>query len=234
MNSRIISVAVALIGLVEIVRADPPPQPQMTFTQGANNTWNCDWMGVDDRTYFFQWSLDLETWHYAPLIEFGEGVQSVGTDASTIGGDPYPKYFVRLHYTDIPTADPDWDDFDADGVPNILEVTVLGTDPFKAMTDGIHPDGGGDSDTDGIPDALELHWFGNLTTLSATSDYNGNGIPDIFEVMGGGDPVTDLTAVPASRSNLTYDSMGRLTGVSGTESRSYSFDSEDNLQTIHE
>jgi hypothetical protein len=45
-----------------------------------------------------------------------------------------------------------------------------------------------DSDGDGIPDPVELGWFGNLTRATATSDSDGDGTPDIDEWIGGTDP----------------------------------------------
>lgn len=45
-----------------------------------------------------------------------------------------------------------------------------------------------DSDSDGIPDPVELAWFGNLTQATATSDSDGDGTPDIDEWLGGTDP----------------------------------------------
>lgn len=58
--------------------ADPGPQPQLEFNPAAPGTWAADWSGVEGRTYFLQWSLDLSTWYYAPFIHFGDGVHSRG------------------------------------------------------------------------------------------------------------------------------------------------------------
>jgi hypothetical protein len=38
-----------------------------------------------------------------------------------------------------------------------------------------------DSDLDGIDDAWEMFWFGNLTTANATSDYEHDGVTDLNE-----------------------------------------------------
>ncbi len=45
-----------------------------------------------------------------------------------------------------------------------------------------------DSDGDGIPDAWELKNFGNLTTATATSDFDGDGTADRNEWLAGTDP----------------------------------------------
>ena len=42
-----------------------------------------------------------------------------------------------------------------------------------------------DSDNDGIPDPVEIAWFGNLTTANATSDTDGDGSRDLDEWIGG-------------------------------------------------
>ncbi len=47
---------------------------------------------------------------------------------------------------------------------------------------------GVDSDGDGIADAWELIHFGNLTTATATSDYDGDGMTDLQEYLAGTDP----------------------------------------------
>lgn len=47
-----------------------------------------------------------------------------------------------------------------------------------------------DADGDGISDLWELEHFGNLTTATATSDYDGDGITDHAEALAGTDPKT--------------------------------------------
>jgi len=45
-----------------------------------------------------------------------------------------------------------------------------------------------DTDGDGIDDAWEMTWFGNLTTANATSDFDHDGITDLQEYLNGTNP----------------------------------------------
>ncbi len=74
-----------------------------------------------------------------------------------------------------------------------------------------------DTDGDGIPDLWELEHFGNLTTATATSDYDGDGITDHDEALAGTDPkvprvVIKLLAAIAEGGN---DIVLRWTSVFG-------------------
>lgn len=137
----------ALALLTATAGGDPAPQPQVEFTQGAQGTFNADWEGVSGRTYFTQFSLDLETWHYAPFIDFGEDPHSRGIQSDS------DKFFLRLHYGDFPGITSLEDamnaDLDGDGLSNIFEV-MNGFNPFDTDSDdnGI-PDGAEDTDQDG-------------------------------------------------------------------------------------
>jgi len=111
------------------------PQPQPTLTAGFGETLKLEWQSVSGRTYFLQYSEDLESWNYLPEIVSGTGaVISYGIDYT---GD---KFFVRLRYTDTVTSDPNNDDFDGDGLTNEDELVLYHTDPLNAMTDGVHGD----------------------------------------------------------------------------------------------
>lgn len=213
----------AIGGSLAIVSADPVPQPQAKMTPSAlAGWWDMEWQSIVVRTYFIQASENLTTWDYIPVIELGDGQPLAWQFQSSAA-----RQFFRLSYTDIPTTDPDLEDFDGDGVSSIVELKVLDSDPLSGAA-------WADTDHDGIADALEIRWYGNLTTMTATSDADGDGILDIFEAQAGADPTTDQTGSGATRSNFIYDIMGRLTGVTDGETRSYSFDSESNYQAIHE
>jgi hypothetical protein len=162
---------VCITALASQGNSDPAPQPEMEFTQGAQNTFNADWEGVSGRTYFLQLSLDLEMWHYAPFMHFGEGDHQRGIHSTS------EKFFLRLNYIDFPNIHSLDDamnaDFDGDGLSNIFEV-MNGYSPHKI-----------DSNDDGIPDGAD--------------DLDEDGTLTIFEQNSGRDPKTkDHPAVKLS------------------------------------
>lgn len=138
--------------LIGPISAELDPQPQVAFTQAAPGTFAADWEGLAGRTYFMQWSLDLESWHYAPFIDFGDGMHSRGLDSSS------DKFFFRLHYGDFPEItsldEARNADFDGDGLSNIFEVTY-GYDPFQATSTIDGPDASLDPDGDGMTNTTE-------------------------------------------------------------------------------
>lgn len=99
-----LAVVIGWICLGGISSADPvplPPQSQASFTAGSSGIWNIDFDGSEYRIYFVQWSLDLVTWHFAPIMEFGSdpephGVQTQGAN----------KFIVRVAYYDDPLLNP--------------------------------------------------------------------------------------------------------------------------------
>lgn len=167
----------------------------VSLTQGTSGSWNADWNGVAYRTDFFQWSLDLVDWHFAPVVEYGTGVKSYGFTSST------DKFFVRLEHAYISSTDPEGDDYDYDSLSNIDEVTLHDTDPLKWDTDGdllsddweiannldprddgsINPDNGasGDPDGDGVDNHYEYLFAGN----PHLSDTDGDGLSDSDELF---------------------------------------------------
>lgn len=134
------------------ISADMAPQPEIAFTQGLENTFAADWQGVAGRIYFMQWSLNLETWLYAPFIDFGDGMHSRGLAGST------PKSFFRLHCVDDETITSLEEamnaDFDGDGLSNIFEVT-FGYNPFDATSTAGGDDNALDPEGDGMTNATE-------------------------------------------------------------------------------
>ena len=130
------------------------PQPQPTFTAGTSNTWNLDWDGLNGRTYFLQHSDDLDKWQYFPTIEMGYGY-SMGFGFTSTG----ERFFVRLQFSDIPSLDPYYDDFDGDGISNWNEINS--TQYYGKQASSINPSSGqtdplnSDTDGDGVPDGAE-------------------------------------------------------------------------------
>ena len=102
------SLAVAAwCGFTGSLLADLPyawhPQPDLSVSNAAADTWHADWQGVTARTYLMQWSLDMKDWQYFPVIREGAGEKSYGFTSSN------EAFFLRLEYNDeIPAlGDPD-------------------------------------------------------------------------------------------------------------------------------
>lgn len=151
-NCKTITALVPVAFLIGPTSADMAPQPQVAFTQAAPGTFAADWQGVAGRIYFMQWSLDLETWFYAPFIDFGDGMHSRGVAGSA------PKGFYRLHCLDDPaitSLDEAMNaDFDGDGLSNIFEVTY-GYGPFETASTSGGNDNALDPEGDGMTNATE-------------------------------------------------------------------------------
>ena len=145
-------IAACLTALTATSGGDPAPQPRIEFTKGVQGTFNADWEGVAGRTYFAQFSMDLQSWQYAPFIHFGEGGHHRGIESDA------ERFFLRLHYGDFAGID-NLDeamnaDFDGDGLSNIFEVT-FGYDPFEQESTLDGPDASLDPDGDGLGNVSE-------------------------------------------------------------------------------
>ncbi len=140
------------------------------------------WYGHANRTYFIQISDPndhLRKWVWAPNIEVGHD-QDISYEADGTSD----KGFYRLWFSDQPTADPDGDDFDYDGLTNLAEVSTHQTNPLKADTDG-----------DGMPDDWEIDNYldpnddGSINPANgANGDPDGDGLTNEFEYWYWGDP----------------------------------------------
>ena len=150
--ARLTTPLALLVALAGPAGSDPAPQPPLSFSPGVQGTFNAEWQGVSGRTYFMQWSLDLETWQYAPFIDFGDGEHDRGLDSTS------DMFFTRLHYGDfdnITSLDEAMNgDIDGDGLSNIFEVTY-GYDPFHSTSTMDGPDASLDPDQDGVGNANE-------------------------------------------------------------------------------
>lgn len=211
--------AATLIHLGGIAVASEP-QPQIVFTPGTGATWNADWDGVAGRTYFLQCSLDLVTWMYAPIVDFGTNPDSYGVDT-----DGETKVFVRLKYVDA-----DWvsskleaenADFDNDGIPNWYEVEILFSDPLDGDS------AGGDSDTDGMADGWELYYFANLTTADPNAKLTPDGLTNKEKSQLGLSPLSDDLTSDTERITYSYDGE-RLDIVNYYSQREFDYGLDDN------
>ncbi len=174
--------------------ADPLPE-QMTFVPWTGGNWKSEWPGVAQRTYFYQWSSDLVTWHYAPFMAFGIGGHEYFMSSSP------QKLFARLHRVDdatVTTLQQAQDaDFDGDGLSNLSEVMDHNTFPTVWDTDG-----------DLIPDGLEVLLGTSPVLNNATADDDFDGMNNAEEYLADRDPTTaDPVSDTSSRSldvfNLT-------------------------------
>ncbi len=178
--------AISLLLLCGLLDAEPLDE-QMSFTPWTGGTWRSEWPGVEQRTYFYQWSPDMVTWFYAPFMAFGTGGHEFFMDASP------EKLFVRLHRVDDPTVttlqEAQDADFDGDGISNLAEVTNYHTSPTLWDTDG-----------DLIPDGLEVLQGTSPVSSNATADDDGDGMNNAEEFLSDRDPaVADSVADTSSR-----------------------------------
>jgi hypothetical protein len=145
---------------------------------GPAGGFDLTWPGNLGRSYFIQRSEELEEWSYLPTVTLGQGA----TEDWWLDSDG-PALFLRLRYTDIPTLDPEMADFDLDGLDTLAELTIHGTDPLEADTDG-----------DGWHDGWEVANNANpLDSANASSDSlrdsDGDGIKDALEKLRGTSPM---------------------------------------------
>ena len=134
----------AILGMLQVLILGGFAQTANDINEGtkieydvANSIMRLKWWARSGRTYFIQHSDDLRNpWQWVPSVESGN--DSIKEWGFTFTGS---MVFLRLKYTDQPTTDPEGDDFDLDGVPNLYEIQH-GNNPFAIE----------DSDLDGLPD----------------------------------------------------------------------------------
>lgn len=184
-----------------LASADPVPldtQSDIDLKQSVeklgSNSFRFDWLGVDGTTYFTQWTTDLVDWYYLPEIDLGSIHDPIDLTPLDGLGNPYPGAFFRLQTSTQPTLDPKNADFDSDGISNWLELTVHGTDPLKADTDGNgFLDGQKDTDLDGLADSFERMIIANsadpdsmtLANILPTGDNDLDGVSNWIEYQRG-------------------------------------------------
>ena len=175
-------VKLVIAGVIPIcpqLSAQVPEQesPVMDFSVGGNKL---TWEGVVDRTYFLQWSNDLVDWNYHPFLQKGDGTM-LEFSFELNGGD-----FFRLKYTDVPVDDPLIADFDFDGASNGDELFSLNTDPF--VFEDIDSDGVSDHQEQLIIDHDLNDAVVDFTDVTATTDFDTDGVSDLIEYRQGFDP----------------------------------------------
>lgn len=189
------------------------PNEGSRLSRDAANTYTFSWRAHLARTYFIQTSPDLFVWTYLNVIEPGQGLIIPYGFTST--GE---KLFLRLRHTDIPTDDPQGDDFDGDGVSNAAELQA-----------GFNPLSFTDTDGDGLPDDWERFHFGNLSHTANTIE-DGGTLTNKEQADLGLNPMINEAATASVRRNYTYDLVGRLTGLSGVAlAIGYTVDAEGNI-----
>jgi hypothetical protein len=106
-----------------------------------------------------------------------------------------------------------------------LAVTNIGNDLH--VTGTFTPGGGGDSNSNGIPDAWEQQVFGNLTN-SATGDNDGDGLDNFGEWLAGTHPTNDRSVFRFT--NLVQNAgAGRVLSWYSESNRFYTLGLSSNL-----
>lgn len=169
--------------------------------------------------------------------------QSVWVEATTSGpvlnhtwwGTSGMHYLVGVS-TDLDT----WTffpDFNPSGTDALLGVEIpIGAETPRLFTRVFQFDPNDipaalDTDNDGMPDRWELYYFGTLDR-DGTGDFDGDGLSDLFEFQGGGNPTLAPDAAPADRFNITYDAMGRIDVATAPFTMSFNFDHEGSLLSV--
>lgn len=202
MNRLCVSLVPAFLTLAAVSSTAQVAQPPAVLTKDVVNTWDLSWLSVDGRSYFFQLGDSLSLWNYGLGTSLGDGnILAWGFESSS------PRFFVRLKYTDFPTTNPDLEDFDGDGIPSLVELVATGTDPlaFNANVD---------SDGDGLNDAWEIHYWGNLTAQNGAGDPDLDGLTNKEEFELASNPKISESANSLERTDYNYDLTGRLINAS--------------------
>lgn len=134
-------------------------------------------------------------------------------------GDPFPgTRDQRVFSEDTQPANRWWDSTPTGIRITNIELPPAGSDlparvtfeRFSTTTNWYTGRGGADTDGDGIPDAWEFRYFGNLTTANATSDYDLDGLSDYGEYLAKTNPTmqdTDGDGVPDGMDDADGDGI---------------------------
>lgn len=122
------------------------------------------------------------------------------------GGDPFPGTSgLRVFSAATDPSARWWDESDiglrivnitppaGNGLPALITF-----ERYDATAPWVWPEVGADTDADGIPDEWEYHYFGNLTTVNAASDFDFDGLSDYGEYRAQTDPRLATGSMDAS------------------------------------
>ena len=162
-------------------------------------------------------------------------------------GDPFPgSRNLRVFTEDSQPANRWWDQTPTGIRITNIELPPQGSDlparvtfeRYSTTTNWYTGRGGADTDGDGIPDAWEMRYFSNLTTASATSDFDLDGLSDYGEFLAGTNPKrqdTDGDGIPDGMDDADGDGLNDRDEVVvyGTDPGSSDTD-DDGLSDLYE
>ena len=167
------------------------------------------------------------------LYQMADGVNAGDT------GDPFPGAANRFIFTEDTTPSARWWDQQEAGI-RILDIslpTVLGEPAlvtFERFDNTVQsaavPTSGNDLDNDGMPDAWEVHYWGNTTTSNGTADYDFDGLTDLGEFLAGTSPIdsdSDNDNVPDGQEDSDADGIANQDEINVTGSHPGLVDSDD-------
>lgn len=188
MKRSFLTVLLLLVGAFSAMAqtaTDPNEGSRVTY-DSVNEVYTLSWWGKTGTSYFIQFSEDLFTWNYFPVIYVGANAvagHNVETDAA--------RFFMRLELTTNINADSD-----SDGMPDGWEVL-----------NGLNPhfnDAGLDADGDGFTN-LEEYLFG----LDPQENDFANGVTTQTYNYDNATRLTGVTGILAE--TFVYDPEGNLT-----------------------
>lgn len=171
----------ATIGLTGVVAAGSTyvvanSSANATVLAAANQLSSASWFNGDDAIVLRHGTNIIDSIGqigFDPGTEWGSGLASTADNtlrrkSTVLSGDTNPF--------DVFDPSIEWDGYAQDTFDG-LGAHVMDCAPPSP-----------DSDNDGIDDAWELFWFGDLVTANATSDWDGDGFIDFHEFLAGTGP----------------------------------------------